>query len=70
MKPQGLAEPIDMKGRTYGRLRVRSIAGKSKDGHAMWHCRCACGARLIVNGEHLRGGHTRTCGASACKALL
>ena len=52
---------IDETGKTYGYLTVISRA-ESKDGRAMWKCKCKCGNECIVSGKVLRSGHTQSCG--------
>ena len=52
----------DEVGNTYWYLTVIERAPNSKDGHAMWKCRCKCGNELIVLGKHLRSGNTKSCG--------
>ena len=52
---------IDETGKTYGYLTVISRA-ESKDGRAMWKCKCKCGNECIVPGKVLRSGHTKSCG--------
>ncbi len=74
MNPQGQGALIDETGNIYGRLEVYSRAAKVTGGphhhHVMWWCLCECGDRVVVDGDNLRSGHTRTCGATKCKALL
>lgn len=36
--------------------------GSYPDRSAMWLCECDCGTEKIINGSHLRQGHTRSCG--------
>lgn len=52
---------IDETGKTYGYLTVISRA-ESKDGRAMWKCKCKCGNECIVPGKVLRSGRTKSCG--------
>lgn len=49
-------------GNTYGYLTVIERAPNSKDGRAMWKCKCKCGNEVIVSGKHLRSGNTKSCG--------
>lgn len=49
-------------GNTYNYLTVIERAENSKDGRAMWKCRCKCGNETIVSGKHLRSGNTKSCG--------
>lgn len=50
---------IDISGKTFGRLTVSSRAAGPGP---KWHCLCSCGNSVIVRGEHLRSGSTRSCG--------
>ena len=49
-------------GNTYGYLTVIGRAENTKEGRAMWKCRCKCGNETIVLGKHLRSGNTKSCG--------
>ena len=49
-------------GNKYGYLTVIERAPNSKDGRAMWKCKCDCGNEVIVLGKHLRSGNTKSCG--------
>lgn len=49
-------------GNVYGYLTVIERAENSKDGRAMWKCKCKCGNETIVLGKHLRSGNTKSCG--------
>lgn len=57
---------IDLTGQRFGRLRVISRdedqkhEGGSKS--AMWLCKCDCGNEVVVNGNSLRMGRTKSCG--------
>lgn len=53
---------IDMTGQQYGRLTVLERAGSTNAGIAKWLCQCTCGNKIIVQGNHLRNGHTLSCG--------
>jgi len=51
----------------FGRLTViaKSHRRRRPDGtgrHLFWRCVCDCGQSSIVDGVHLRSGHTRSCG--------
>lgn len=53
----------DMTGMKYGRLRVISRSThKDSSRDVFWNCLCDCGKEVIVNGRHLRNGHTSSCG--------
>lgn len=56
---------IDRTGLRYGRLTVMARAGASSDGHALWACRCDCGAECLVQSNNFRTGKqkgTQSCG--------
>lgn len=53
----------DLTGLTFGRLTVLGPAGNSC-GKAVWRCRCSCGREVAVRGDHLRSGHTTSCGCA------
>lgn len=57
-------KPIDLKGKTYGRLTVIEYAGR-KNKKTQWKCRCSCGNILVVATNNLRNGHTQSCGCYA-----
>ena len=54
----------DLTGRTFGRLTVLRQAGpeEAKRGRRYWVCLCSCGKQVVVEGTHLRTGHTKSCG--------
>ena len=53
-------------GKRYGRLLVMdSSESRQKPSGgiiSMWRCKCDCGNECVVSGEHLRSGHTSSCG--------
>lgn len=53
---------IDLTGQRFGRLTVFKFYEINNDRCATWECSCDCGAKVIVNGTHLRNGNTRSCG--------
>ena len=56
----------DLTGRRFGTLTVIGPEA-SRAGIALWRCRCDCGEERIVQGSHLRSGHTRSCGKWKCQ---
>lgn len=57
-----MSRVIDETGHIYGNLTVLSRAESDNRGQARWNCQCKCGNKVIVNGKHLRSGHTTSCG--------
>ncbi len=53
---------IDLTGQRFGRLTVVQRAGTSKQGRALWLCRCTCGKETVVLSSSLRRGATQSCG--------
>jgi hypothetical protein len=54
----------DLTGRTFGRLTVLERKG-SRQKHALWRCRCACGATVKAVSNHLLSGGKKSCGCLA-----
>ena len=56
---------IDLTGKTFNRLTVLKRAEKNTStNRPQWECKCSCGNPniIIVAGNHLRTGHTQSCG--------
>lgn len=49
-------------GKRFGRLLAICPTRKGRDTHIFWICQCDCGRRVIVGGDQLRGGKSRSCG--------
>ena len=52
----------DLTGNRYGRWTVTKWAGRRRDRHSVWLCRCVCGQESTVRGRDLRNGTSRSCG--------
>jgi hypothetical protein len=52
---------IDLTGQKFDKLTVIK-RDCSKNGKALWLCRCDCGNEIIVNSNSLRSGNTHSCG--------
>lgn len=50
-----------MTGQRFGRLVVVEESHRL-NGRIYWWCKCDCGQRVIVRGDSLRSGLTRSCG--------
>lgn len=63
-----MGKKIDLTGQRFGRLLVIREAGRDKHGNVLWLCRCLgkhgddCGKEVVVSGNDLRDGHTKSCG--------
>ena len=61
----GRRKVIDITGNRYGRLVVIRRFESNKQGHIMWDCVCDCGKSVVVSGNNLKNGHTKSCGCFA-----
>ncbi len=56
----------DLKGMTFGRLKVIEYSGSVKSGSkgldAAWLCKCQCGAEKVIRGRSLSNNKTLSCG--------
>jgi hypothetical protein len=57
-----MSRPIDRTGQVFTRLTVIEKAGYSPHDKVMWRCLCECGNEVIVVGESLHCGLTKSCG--------
>lgn len=53
---------LDLTGQRFGRLSVIGFAGKAKNGHSKWLCRCDCGNEVTISYEALKRGDSKSCG--------
>lgn len=53
----------DLTGQTFGKLTVDSLNSYDEDSrNYFWNCVCECGTKTVVAGNHLKNGHTQSCG--------
>lgn len=55
---------LNLVGMIFGELKVvsRMPGTHSHRGEAFWLCECSCGGSAIVRSDHLRAGHSKSCG--------
>ncbi len=53
---------IDLINQKFGKLIVISEAGRDKRKNVLWKCLCGCGEIIIICGQLLRYGKTKSCG--------
>lgn len=58
---------IDLSGKKFGRWTVLQESGRNKHNHLLWLCQCACGKKVIVLGDSLRKGRSKSCGCFAAE---
>jgi len=46
----------------FGRLTVIGESGRSRRLNVNWKCKCDCGKEIVVIGNHLLNGNTKSCG--------
>ena len=52
----------DLTGQRFGKLVVKSMAGKDSNGQTMWNCVCDCGGTVVAPTGQLKAGYRRSCG--------
>ena len=59
-----MASPIrvPLAGYRFGNLVVLRTARVKYGKHKRYECQCDCGRKVIVQGNHLRSGSTKSCG--------
>jgi len=59
-----MASPIrvPLAGNRFGSLVVLRTARVKYGKHKRYECQCDCGRKVIVQGNHLRSGNTKSCG--------
>lgn len=53
---------IDVTGQKFGRLMALEKQGRTKNGNALWLCKCICGSTNVAESYGLRHGVTKSCG--------
>jgi len=53
---------IDLTGHRYGRWSVLGLSPKYNARNPLWRCQCDCGEIRDVSRNHLRSGHSTSCG--------
>lgn len=61
---------VNLAGKRYGRLVVMRRSGTAKNGEATWLCKCDCGREVVIQGNNLRIGHTKSCGCLSVDATI
>lgn len=61
---------LDIVGKRYDRLLVKSYIKQNKHGKSVWECECDCGKIVEVLGSCLTRGTTTSCGCAKSEALI
>lgn len=51
---------INLVGQKFGTLTVIKRVHNSKCGKVQWLCKCTCGNEIIIIGNNLKNGHTKS----------
>lgn len=57
-----MTKAADLRGKTFGTLKVIERVGSNKHGSAMWLCECSCGKTKAIIAHDLIAGKSKTCG--------
>lgn len=57
-----MAKYTDLTGMKFNRLTVIGLYERTAKRKYMWLCRCDCGKEKVILGDHLKNGHTKSCG--------
>ena len=63
-KTCGCLRRVDLTGLKFGKWTVIEKTGKDKNSRALWECKCDCGKTVLVNGNALNRGVSKSCGCS------
>jgi hypothetical protein len=54
---------VNLAEQRFGRLLAVRFIGAAANRKSKWLCRCDCGREIIVVGDNLQNGHTKSCGS-------
>ena len=57
-----MSKLIDLTGQRFGRLTVIERAENAGNKQIRWLCKCDCGGKVTVRGDHLRSSYVLSCG--------
>lgn len=60
---------IDLTGKKFNKLKVLKNMGKNENRKYFWLCKCECGKEIIVKGDNLKNGHSKSCGCYKLERL-
>lgn len=62
--------PKNISGQKFGRITAIKLAGKRKNGTAIWECICDCGKTCLITGTSLRAGRSHSCGCLRLESVV
>ncbi len=66
----GGRKPLDLSGKTFGRLTAIKWVSTNDHGNSEWLCKCECGNTIIVNSQRLKNGKTKSCGCLSIETTI
>lgn len=57
-----MSHPIELSGRQFGHLVVVAFSHKDARRIRHWYCKCTCGTEVVVAGNNLGSGNSKSCG--------
>ncbi|MEK4148955.1 hypothetical protein NST02_17990 [Robertmurraya sp. FSL W8-0741] len=57
-----MPKPLNLVGKTFGKLTVINKSDNNKFGKTTWLCKCSCGSEKVIIGSALKNGITKSCG--------
>lgn len=61
---------VNLAGKRFGNFTVTARAENAPDGKTQWLCHCDCGIPRVVTADHLKSGHSKSCGCMTTKKLV
>lgn len=62
-----MSKLINLIGKKFGKLAILKQVETDKWGKLYWLCKCDCGNQVVTRGNHLKSGHSKSCGCSTIK---
>lgn len=64
-----MGKVFDLSGKKLNRFTVIRYYGLNKSRKALWLCRCDCGKEVVVVGQNIRNGASKSCGCYGLEVL-
>lgn len=69
LRKKSPANTLNLAGKKFGKLTAIQRAGATKDGLALWLCKCDCGGQIESTATSLKNGTTVSCGCLRPKQM-
>lgn len=64
-----MGKTIDLNGKKFNRFTVLEYVGINNSRKALWLCECDCGKKVVVVGQNIRNGSSKSCGCYGSEVL-